>query len=73
MLEAKRITRRREELEEKIKGLYNEQKSEHSKETIESESLDIDQSNVSDTNVPVTSEILSESLNKARELSVLKL
>ncbi|XP_048737145.2 28S ribosomal protein S16, mitochondrial-like [Ostrea edulis] len=73
LLEAKRITRRREELEEKIKGLYNEQKSEHSKETIESESLDIDQSNVSDTNVPVTSEILSESLNKARELSVLKL
>ncbi|XP_061174190.1 small ribosomal subunit protein bS16m-like [Saccostrea echinata] len=77
LVEARRITRRREELEKKLIELHSEQKSDQSEEEVEKENLNIDQSNNMDSDtMPTTAnqnrETLSESLSKAKKLSVLK-
>ncbi|XP_062595874.1 small ribosomal subunit protein bS16m-like [Saccostrea cucullata] len=77
LLEAKRITRRREELQKKVLALHSEQKTDQSDEEVDKECLDIDKSDKMDTDIVPTStnqnlETLSESLSKAKKLSVLK-
>ena len=87
LLEAKRVTRRREELERKVKTHFLEEKSDQSEEgvneeisqsedKVESESLETD-STATDSQtskkLEISEELLSEYVSKATKKSVFKL
>ncbi|XP_022333937.2 small ribosomal subunit protein bS16m-like [Crassostrea virginica] len=87
LLEAKRVTRRREELEQKVKAHFLEEKSDQSEEGVkeeisqseekmESESLETD-STATDSQtskkLEISEELLSEYVSKATKKSVFKL